>query len=103
MTGFCSGVSGTEDTNSESSSSLDSEVDPESESPPHPSAEEQCSSLFSSTDRDSCWDSAAQQLVRKPVYGMFITNNRASFHLWLKESLVKPQKVSKYYENDCSY
>ena len=31
---------------------------------------------------------------------MFITNNHASFHLWLKESLVKHQKVSKYYEND---
>ena len=33
---------------------------------------------------------------------MFIANNRASFHLWRKENLVKHQKVSKYYENDCS-
>ena len=32
---------------------------------------------------------------------MFISNNRASFHLWCKENLVKHQKVSKYYENDC--
>ena len=34
---------------------------------------------------------------------LFITNNRALFHLWRKESesLVKHQKVSKYYENDC--
>ena len=31
---------------------------------------------------------------------MFITNNNASFHLWLKKKkkkLVKHQKVSKYY------
>ena len=34
---------------------------------------------------------------------MFISNNRASFHLWWKENLVKHQKVSKYYENDCTY
>ena len=33
---------------------------------------------------------------------MFITNNHASFRLWWKENLVKLQKVSKYYENDCS-
>ena len=32
---------------------------------------------------------------------MFITNNRATLHLWWKENLVKHQKVSKYYENDC--
>ena len=32
---------------------------------------------------------------------MFISNNRPSFHLWLNENLVKHQKVSKYYENDC--
>ena len=31
---------------------------------------------------------------------MFISNNHASFHLWLKEALVKHQKVSKY-ENGC--
>ena len=32
---------------------------------------------------------------------MFISNNRASFHLWGKENLVKHRKVSKYYETDC--
>ena len=32
---------------------------------------------------------------------MFITNNRASFHLSLKENLIKRQKVSKYNENGC--
>ena len=31
---------------------------------------------------------------------MFISNNRASFHLQWKKNLVKRQKVSKYYEND---
>ena len=35
------------------------------------------------------------------VYTMFVSNNRASFHLWWKGNLVKPQKVSKYYENEC--
>ena len=34
---------------------------------------------------------------------MFISNNRASFHLWWKKNLVKNQKVSKYYENDCRF
>ena len=29
--------------------------------------------------------------------------NRASFHLLGKENLVKHQKVSKYYENDCRF
>ena len=33
---------------------------------------------------------------------MFITNNHASFHLWLKQNLVKYQEVSKYYVHDCS-
>ena len=33
---------------------------------------------------------------------MFISNNSTSFHLWCKENFVKHQKVSKYYENDCS-
>ena len=33
----------------------------------------------------------------------FITNNLASFHLRCKENLVKHQKVSKYYDNDCRY
>ena len=32
---------------------------------------------------------------------MLIANNRTSFHLWGKENLVKHQKVSKHYENDC--
>ena len=32
---------------------------------------------------------------------MFIANNRVSFHLWWKENLVRHQKVSKHYENDC--
>ena len=42
------------------------------------------------------------QLVRQMVYTMFITNNHASFHLVLKENLVKHQKVSKYYNRNCS-
>ena len=46
-----------------------------------------------------CW--VAGELVAQLVYTMFISNNRASFHLWWKENLVKHQKVSKYYENDC--
>ena len=29
--------------------------------------------------------------------------NHASFHLRWKENLVKHQKVSNYYENDCGY
>ena len=33
---------------------------------------------------------------------MFITNNHTSFHLWWKENLVRHQKVSKYYDHDCS-
>ena len=39
--------------------------------------------------------------MRQPVYTMFISNNRASFHWWWKENLVKHQRASKYYENDC--
>ena len=31
---------------------------------------------------------------------MFFTNNYALFHLWLKENLVKHQRVSKYYDYD---
>ena len=34
---------------------------------------------------------------------MYLSNNCASFHLWWKENLVKHQKVSKYYENDCCF
>ena len=30
-----------------------------------------------------------------------MSNNRASFYLWGKQNLIKHQKVSKYYENDC--
>ena len=30
-----------------------------------------------------------------------LTKNRAFFHLWWKENLVKYQKISKYYENYC--
>ena len=37
------------------------------------------------------------------VYTMFINNNRTSFHLWWKRNLVKDQKVSKYYENNCRF
>ena len=33
---------------------------------------------------------------------MFISNNRLPFHLWSKGNLVKHQRVSEYYENDCS-
>ena len=33
---------------------------------------------------------------------MFASNNRASFHLWWKESLVKHKRVSKYYAIDRS-
>ena len=33
---------------------------------------------------------------------MFISNNRPSFHLWLKENLVKHPEVSKYYQADCN-
>ena len=42
-----------------------------------------------------------RQLVRQLVYTMFISNNRASFQFWRKENLVKHQRVSQYYENDC--
>ena len=34
-------------------------------------------------------------------YTLFITNNRASFHLWWKGNLVKHQKVPQYYFHDC--
>ena len=30
----------------------------------------------------------------------FITNNKASLHLWWKKNLVKHKKVTKYYKND---
>ena len=34
---------------------------------------------------------------------MFISNNPTSFHLSRKGNLVKHQKVSKYFENDCRW
>ena len=33
---------------------------------------------------------------------MFITNNHSSVHLCRKENSIKHQKVSKYYDHDCS-
>ena len=41
------------------------------------------------------------QLVRQLLYTIFIINNHASFHLWWKKNLVKHQKFSKYYDQDC--
>ena len=41
-------------------------------------------------------------LIVQLVYTMFISNNLASFRLWWNENLVKHQKLSKYYESDCS-
>ena len=41
--------------------------------------------------------------MRQLVHTMFISNNRALFHLWWKENLVKHQNVWKYYENDCRF
>ena len=51
----------------------------------------------------SLFFSFAWQIVRQAVNIMLITNNRAPFHLWWKENLVKHQKISKYYENDCRF
>ena len=42
-------------------------------------------------------------VVRQLTYTMFISNNHTPFHLWWKEHLVKHQRVSKYYENDCRF
>ena len=41
--------------------------------------------------------------MRQLVYTMVIRNNRTSFHLWWQKNLVKHQKVSKCYEQDCRY
>ena len=41
--------------------------------------------------------------MREFLYTMFISNNRASFCLWWNENLLKHQRVSKYYENDCCF
>ena len=35
------------------------------------------------------------------LYTMFIGNDRASFHFWAQEHLLKHQRVSKYCHNDC--
>ena len=43
------------------------------------------------------------QLVMQLLYTMLITNNHAPFHLWRQENLEKHQKVSKYYDQDCSF
>ena len=40
------------------------------------------------------------QFLRQLSYTMFVNNNRASFHLWWKENLVKYREDSNYYEND---
>ena len=40
--------------------------------------------------------------MRQLVYAIFISNNHPSFPLWWNENLVKHQKVSKYYETDCT-
>ena len=51
---------------------------------------------------NNLYNGILQQLVMQHAYTMFISNDRVSFHLWWKEMLVKQQKVSKYYENNCS-
>ena len=38
-----------------------------------------------------------------PNFLRSITNNHSSFQLWLKGNLINHQKVSKYYENYCSF
>ena len=43
-----------------------------------------------------------QQLVLQESYTIIISSNHAPSHLWRNKSLVKYQKVSKYYEHDCS-
>ena len=35
------------------------------------------------------------------VYTIYITNNHALFQLWLKENLIKNQKVLKYCDHYC--
>ena len=40
--------------------------------------------------------------MRQLVYSIFITYDTASFHLQWKENLLKYQKISKYYDHDCS-
>ena len=34
---------------------------------------------------------------------IYITSNLDLFHLWGKENLVKHEKVSKYYDHDCTH
>ena len=43
---------------------------------------------------------AVRKRFRQLVYTVFLGNNRASFHFWGKENLVKQQKALKH-ENDC--
>ena len=39
--------------------------------------------------------------MRQFVYIIYISNNRALFHFWGKQNLLKHQKVPKYYETGC--
>ena len=41
--------------------------------------------------------------MRELVYTIFISINRASFHLWWKKNLLKHQKGSKYFESGCRF
>ena len=41
--------------------------------------------------------------MRQLAYIMFISNNRAPFHLWWKEKFLEHWKVPKYYETDCKF
>ena len=45
------------------------------------------------------WDLRCLTCSKAAGIYQFITNNRASFHLWWEENLLK---ISKYYEHDCS-
>ena len=40
--------------------------------------------------------------MRQLIYLLFITNDRTLLNLWLKENLVKHQKVPQCYFHDCS-
>ena len=40
--------------------------------------------------------------MRQLFYAMLVSNNHTSIHLQWKKNLVKHQKVSKIYANDCS-
>ena len=47
------------------------------------------------------WVTCSATCSATPIH-QFITNNHASFYMWAKENLFN-QKVSKYYEHDCSH